>query len=452
MSGNNYEVLRFSNFKNFYKWDVKQFFSTKIKSSYSVKELGSVIVEQSKKVKLSKDPEKEFGILGVSNEVGMFDAYTEKGKNINQPYKIVKDNFIAYNPYRVNVGSIGIKKPSLLNSFISSAYVVFSTKEILLPDYLFMLMQTDIFNQLIRENTTGSVRQTLGFENLSKIEIPVPPKDVQETLIANYNATMEQAKEEEEKAIQQEKKISKSFFEFLGIKNDKNNLKNKTLLQFFQFSNTSRWDVDYILGQKTTRYLNTSKYSLCKMNDLIINCQYGSSEKADRNSNNIPVLRMNNILNSELNICDLKYLPRDTVNVKKYLLNKNDLLFNRTNSKELVGKTALFDLSGEYVFASYLIRVVLNENLVNPKYINYIFGTPIIRDQIDLISRHILGQANVNVDELKNFLIPLPPIEIQNEIVKHIDGIKKEIKTLREQAQHLRQKAKKDFEESVFDE
>lgn len=127
-------ILKTVPFKNFSRWDVKRFFIKQIKSSYPVLYLSDLLNEENEKKKLSKYPEEEFGILGVSNEVGMFDAYIEKGKNINQPYKIVKNDFIAYNPYRVNVGSIGIKKESLKNTYISNAYVVFSTKKELLPD------------------------------------------------------------------------------------------------------------------------------------------------------------------------------------------------------------------------------------------------------------------------------------------------------------------------------
>lgn len=186
-------ILKTVPFKNFSKWDVKRFFIKQIQSSYPVLFLSELLNEETEKKKLSKYPEEEFGILGVSNEIGMFDAYTEMGKNINQPYKIVKNDFIAYNPYRINVGSIGIKKDSLKNNYISNAYVVFSTKKELLPDYLFLLMHTDKFNQLIKDNTTGSVRQTLSFENLCKIAIPVPSIDEQQYIIQKYQERISQA-------------------------------------------------------------------------------------------------------------------------------------------------------------------------------------------------------------------------------------------------------------------
>ncbi|MBR4531985.1 restriction endonuclease subunit S [bacterium] len=444
-------ILKTVAFRNFSKWDVKRFFIKQMKSFFPVVYLSELLNEQTEKKKLSKFSEEDFGILGVTNDGGMFDAYTEKGKNIKQPYKIVKNDFIAYNPYRVNVGSIGIKKDFLKNEYISNAYVVFSTKENLSPDYLYLLMHTQKFNQLIRENTTGSVRQTLSFENLCKIAIPVPQLKEQKAIVHKYQETIENAEHLERQAEEISKNINGELIKLLGIsKNSKDN-EIESLLNFVKFSKYYRWDVDYIFGKNSVDYISTSKYPIVNTRDIILSCQYGSSNKADKNTENTPVLRMNNIQNGELVTDDLKYLALSEKEFKTYKLNKGDLMFNRTNSKELVGKTAVFDLDGDYVFASYLIRVVIDTNKANVHYINYLFGSTIIRDQIDLVSRQILGQANVNVEELKDFILPLPPLSVQEEIVSQINQIKTHVKDLREQAKDLREKAKSDFEKSVFE-
>ncbi|MBP5601887.1 MAG: restriction endonuclease subunit S [Treponema sp.] len=444
-------ILRTVPFKDFSKWDVKRFFIKQIQSSYPVLFLSELLNEETEKKKLSKFPKEVFGILGVSNEVGMFDAYTEMGSNIKQPYKIVKNDFIAYNPYRVNVGSIGIKKASLKNDYISNAYVVFSTKEKLLADYLYLLMHTPRFNQLIRDNTTGSVRQTLSFENLCKIAVPVPTITEQNSILQKYQEIIAQANKLESKAEELSQNISNELINLLGITVGAKSEKNHSVLTFVKYSKCSRWDVDYILGKHSVDYIFTSKYPIINTRNIILSCQYGSSSKADKNSNNTPVLRMNNIQDGEFNINDLKYLNLSQKDLTTYKLNKGDLLFNRTNSKELVGKTAVFEYDGDYVFASYLIRVVIDSTKANVHYINYLFGSQIIRDQINSISRQITGQANVNAEELKDLIFPLPPLPIQNKIVSHINQIKKQVKDLNEKAKDLREQAKKEFEGSVFE-
>ncbi len=104
-----YKYLHTVPFSTWLNWDVKSYATNNLKSQYSFVELGLILNEQTEKVKLKDFPDQEFGILGVNNKIGIFDAYLEKGSKINQPYKIMKTNWIAYNPYRVNVGSVGIK-------------------------------------------------------------------------------------------------------------------------------------------------------------------------------------------------------------------------------------------------------------------------------------------------------------------------------------------------------
>ena len=167
-------------------WDVKRYSFEKIKSQYPIVKLGMHIQEESHKVKLADYPDQEFGILGVNNKIGIFDAYKEKGVNINQSYKKMEKGWLAYNPYRVNVGSIGLRTEEHDNEYISPAYVVFSCRETLLPDFLFKLFKTERFNKVINASTTGSVRQNLTIDILKSLDIPLPPIEVQQKMLDEY--------------------------------------------------------------------------------------------------------------------------------------------------------------------------------------------------------------------------------------------------------------------------
>ena len=169
------KLLKFVPFSKTSQWNVKYFFSTQLHSVFPLSAIGDNTIHITEKTKLFNEPERKFSFLGISNETGMFDAYTEYGKNINQPYIRVQDGCLAYNPYRINVGSVGLKTPALKNEYISPAYVVFRCRQTLLPEYLLLVLKSSFFHFLIKENTTGSVRQTLSYKNLSKIEIPLPP-------------------------------------------------------------------------------------------------------------------------------------------------------------------------------------------------------------------------------------------------------------------------------------
>lgn len=440
--------IKFLPFRDVVLWDVKRYASEKIKSDYPIVKLGLHIQEQSQKVKLFDFPEKEFGILGVNNKIGIFDAYKEKGANINQAYKRMEIGWLAYNPYRVNVGSIGMRTNEHKNEFISPAYVVFNCKETLLPDFLYKLFKTERFNKIINESTTGSVRQNLTIDVLKSLDIALPPIETQKYLLNEYYLKSKEAAEQDIIASQRENEINYYLLDKLGVSIEKT--EKKKGITFTKFSMIDRWAADYLFNLSSIKGITEAKYPAIKVRNFLLSYQYGLSSKATEEPIGTPMLRMNNINNSELDIDDLKYISIDNEQKPKTLLDKGDLLFNRTNSKELVGKTAVFELEGEYTFASYLIRLKLDSEKANVNYINFLFNSPIGRVQIDMISRQVLGQANVNAQELQDFIFPLPDLKTQNQIVADVMSIKEEANALKIRAELNRKEAIKEFEQAIF--
>jgi type I restriction enzyme S subunit len=146
---------------------------------------------------------------------------------------------------------------------------------------------------------------------------------------------------------------------------------------------------------------------------------YGTSHKADSNAGNVPVYRMGDIQEGELQNDNLKYVPPEIDDLPNLFLQPGDILFNRTNSAELVGKAAIFRGPAEkYTFASYLIRVRVPKKFVSPEYINLCFLSPYFRaTQIAPELTQQCGQANFNGTKLANTLFPLPPKSEQERIV-----------------------------------
>ena len=104
--------------------------------------------------------------------------------------------------------------------------------------------------------------------------------------------------------------------------------------------------------------------------------QYGTSEKANADSAGIPVIRMGNILDGKIILGDLKYFPKQWPQLENFTLQGGDVLFNRTNSMELVGKTAVYkDYYPKAVFASYLIRVRLNRDFYRPELLSFFINS-----------------------------------------------------------------------------
>ena len=147
--------------------------------------------------------------------------------------------------------------------------------------------------------------------------------------------------------------------------------------------------------------------------DLVSEVRYGSAAKADESEGRYPMLRMNNLTyQGELDLTSLKYVDLEPAEEAKYLTQRGDLLFNRTNSKELVGKTAVFDRDDPMAIAGYLIRV-RTENKASTHYISGYLNSAHGKKTLMSMCKSIVGMANINAQELQDIPILLPPDALQ---------------------------------------
>jgi len=183
-----------------------------------------------------------------------------------------------------------------------------------------------------------------------------------------------------------------------------------------------RADVNFWRGSALYQKLyKHPQFPLVPLRQIATLVQYGISERATAEPVGVSILRMNNLQAGGWDLSDLKYVELDGDTKAQFLLTPGDLLFNRTNSKELVGKCDVFREPGEWVFASYLIRVRLDTQKALPVFVSEFLNTRAGRVQIDRVSRQIIGMSNVNAEELQDLLIPLPPVDIQRKFVDKLD-------------------------------
>lgn len=166
-----------------------------------------------------------------------------------------------------------------------------------------------------------------------------------------------------------------------------------------------------------------------RLGEICDGFMYGTSEKSS-SSGKCPVLRMGNIQNGIIDWEKLVYTNNDE-EIQKYSLSKYDLLFNRTNSREMVGKTSIFDSDRQAIYAGYLVRfkTILSE----PYFINYVLNSPMHREWCNQVKVDALGQSNINAEKLRNFIFPLPSISEQKEIVSCVMNLLKKEELLEQQ-------------------
>ena len=152
--------------------------------------------------------------------------------------------------------------------------------------------------------------------------------------------------------------------------------------------------------------------------DLVTDVRYGSSRKAaDGDSGQYPYLRMNNITyEGELDISDIKTIDIPDEELPKCTVRRGDVLFNRTNSKELVGKSCVYNRDEMMVLAGFVIRVRLNGRML-PEMLSAFLNTSFSKQMLLGLCKAAIGQANINAQEMQNIGIYIPPIECQKEFV-----------------------------------
>lgn len=184
---------------------------------------------------------------------------------------------------------------------------------------------------------------------------------------------------------------------------------------------------------------NNKNWEKVVIRDVVKDVKYGTSSKAGL-TGTYPILRMGNLTyNGAIVLDDLKYIDLKESEIDKYTVHKGDILFNRTNSKELVGKTAVYRGTNTVAFAGYLVRVRTN-NLAHYEFLSAFMNSSYMKKKLQMKCKNIVGMANINAQEFQDFDIYLPPIDLQNQfaqIVQKVEAQKEKNQKVIEQMDNL---------------
>lgn len=266
--------------------------------------------------------------------------------------------------------------------FASDCNTVRSKDEAVISTHLIFHLLNSIQSE-IYELQKGQAQPHVYGEDIAKIKIPILPKDIQEKVVAE---------------------IKSMDLELLDAK--------KTI-------DAKNEQIAIIINNCFAKYETRLLSSICD------SVEYGSSAKSEK-TGLVPVIRMGNIQNGKINWTDLVYTS-DKEEIAKYALCKNDILFNRTNSPELVGKVGIYRGERPAVFAGYLIRINYKQDLILPTYLVHVLNSTQIREYGFSVMSRSVNQANINGTLLKAYKIPVPNIKDQLKIVSEIEALEKDI-------------------------
>lgn len=162
---------------------------------------------------------------------------------------------------------------------------------------------------------------------------------------------------------------------------------------------------------------NPMGWEIGTIRDIVTEVRYGSSRPAV-DGGKYPYLRMNNITyGGELDLSDTKRIDIPDNELDKCTVRRGDVLFNRTNSKELVGKTCVYDRDEMMVLAGFVIRIRVKDCIL-PEFLSAFLNTDFSKQMLLGMCKTAIGQANINAQELQNIGLYLPPVELQRRFIQ----------------------------------
>lgn len=302
------------------------------------------------------------------------------------------------------------------------------------------------------------------YQFLEKMKVEIPSADVQkrivnkiEELFSELDSAVETLKKTKEQLAVYRQSVLECAFE------------GKYTIDWRKLNKYSASEFKKELYKKRCDAGNTSEYQLMEeinlpsipkgwdwifVGDIVTSPEYGTSKKSLKNGE-VPVLRMGNMKNGLIDWNDLVYSDDEEDN-KKYHLHDQDVLFNRTNSPEHVGKTSIFKGEQEAIFAGYIIRInQLPE--INAQYLTYFMNSHTAKKYSNKVKTDGVNQSNINGKKLLSYPFPLCTRAEQDKIVDEIDirlskcdSIEKTVNDALTQADAMRQSIlKKAFEGSL---
>jgi type I restriction enzyme, S subunit len=155
--------------------------------------------------------------------------------------------------------------------------------------------------------------------------------------------------------------------------------------------------------------------------------QYGLSVRGE-SSGRYPILRMNCQDDGDVVLRDLQFVDLAAAEASSYLLRRGDILFNRTNSHDLVGRTAIFDHDAKAVFASYLIRISVDRSRLDPQFLNQFLNWDNTQTELRKLASRGVSQSNISAGKLRDFAVPIPSLDEQRRIASALSAVRNAVR------------------------
>ncbi|EAJ3623525.1 restriction endonuclease subunit S [Campylobacter coli] len=368
---------------------------TNLPQGWEVKKLEDVCKNSSSNLALKdiKNKSGDYPVFGASGIVGYIDFYHKNKECLG----IVKDG--------AGVGRVFVLPK---NTSVIGTLNYLEALENTNLKYLFYFLYSIDFSKYI----LGSAIPHIYFRDYKKEQIPLPPLKEQERIVGILDESF--AKIDESIKILEQDLLNLDELMQSALQKAFNPLKDNAK-EIYKLPQGWEWK------------------SLEEISNLIQN-GFAASKNNEIPSGYVHLRTHNISTDGNLNFDTLIKIKREFIKEKQSFIEKNDILFNNTNSTELVGKTALVTQNYNYAFSNHLTKIKL-KNQYNSKLVVFYFVLLLKNKYFEKICHQWIGQSGINIDKLKKIQIPLPPLKEQEQIASHLDELSSHVKNLKQNYQ-----------------
>jgi len=431
----------------------------------------------------------EASVIRINNEQPRYIRITDIDENgtlnkelgataetIDSKY-ILNNNDILFARSGATVGKTYIHKVKKINykAFFAGYMIRFIVNpDIIIPDFLFIYTQLSVYKKWVKATQRAAGQPNINAEEYKSLKIPLPPLEIQQQIVDLYEKAYTEKQQKEAEAQRLLDSIDDYLLGELGITLPK---EEECLQQTTNKHNSYNLDNDNPLVKKGRLFLtnlsevtgkridpdynkiyyinllNAIKFVNNKpLKDLTSLIDYGlmpTQDYANSMEEGIPFIRVTNILNTGyIDMSDIKYIPFDTPRIENKLVKENDILMVQCGST--TGKVAIVPKQFENYLANSFSFIIRSNNEILQEYLFYILNSSIIQKQIKRSQNIVSVRPNTSKPAVENLLVPLPPLEKQNEIATHISQIRSKANVLMQQGKEILEQAKQEVERMIL--
>ena len=305
--------------------------------------------------------------------------------------KVIRKDDVLVSTVRPNLNAVAMVPACLDGQIASTGFCVLRpNRDWVEPRYLFYWTITSTFVDALASRVRGANYPAVSDRDVKEVAIPLPSLAEQRRVVEILDQAGRLRRLRAEADAKANRILPAIFLKMFGD----------------PAANPMKWRTDPLGG-------------------AIVETQYGTSRRANTNGQGVFLLRMNNISSSgEIDLTDIKFVDLEPAECERQLLREGDIIFNRTNSADLVGKTGLWKESElSAVAASYLIRIRVDPDQLTPSYAWALMNTTHIKNVLAITARRAVGMANINATELRRLPWMFPPLQLQEDFAAVSDSI-----------------------------